>query len=139
MFLTVPSFRIGPEYSSVRIGDEKYLDRFIFYFFGTIRLHRFWRGDDDRAPHNHPWWFVTLPFTSYVEKVYDIEDGRYLGERLVKAWRFHFRPARYRHMVVGRADGKKAPFWTFVLTGRRSQAWGFWPNPNEFVAWRDWL
>jgi hypothetical protein len=139
--------RVGLEYSRVHLPrtGEKYLDRFFAYVGGTFRLHRFWRGDDDRAPHDHPWWFVTFPFVSYVERYWDRDvfaDGTtgfwYETSRVVKAWRFHFRPAKFRHIVVGRADGKKKPFWTLVITGFASNAWGFYPKPDEFIPWREW-
>ena len=33
-----------------------------------IYLHKFLRSDDDRAPHNHPWWFISIILTgSYTE------------------------------------------------------------------------
>jgi hypothetical protein len=28
--------------------------------FGSCYLHKFLRDDDDRALHDHPWWFVSL-------------------------------------------------------------------------------
>src|SRR5580692_11012239 len=65
-------FESSRVWGSYRDSAEPYLDRYILYFWPiTLRLHRFWRGDDDRAPHDHPWWFITIPFTSYVEAVYE--------------------------------------------------------------------
>lgn len=156
-FIEIFGTRWGFEYSRVGRGSLPYLDRYILYAFGgTVRLHKFWRGDDDRAPHDHPWWFITFPFTSYYEKV----PGGWWYEgcglasprmyyKLVKAWRFHFRPAKYQHIVYGRepfVDGKLGniyrrdyrPFWTFVITGGKSNDWGFWPKPEVFVGYRDW-
>lgn len=147
--------RIGGEFSRVFFyTGQRYLDRFIAYCAGgTVRLHRFWRGDDDRAPHDHPWWFVTFPFASYIERYwervefvsYDIfADCEYTQvawterTRVVKAWRFHFRPARFRHIVVRREDGKDKPFWTLVITGMSKNKWGFYPDPETYVYWRDW-
>jgi hypothetical protein len=140
--------KFGVEYSRVDDGDTPYLDRYILYFGGgTLRLHKFWRGDDPAAPHDHPWWFITIPFVSYVETVeepegYDLFCGvvwpAYRHERLVRAFRIHRRPARYRHIVRGRADGSMKPFWTLVITGNRSNGWGFWPTPGRFVPWREW-
>jgi hypothetical protein len=142
--------RLGLEFSTIAHHGSDYLARLILYVAGTLRLHRFLRGDDDRAPHDHPWWFITFPFTSYVEKYWwpkmrwnpaieKFEVAHWLyAERVVKAWRFHFRPAKFRHFVIGRADGKNKPFWTFVITGFATNAWGFWPTPTTFVPWKEW-
>ena len=149
--------RIGFEASTIVHHGRPYLLRLIAYFAITLRLHRFVRGDDDRAPHDHPWWFITFPFTSYVEKwwephliqLYDMKTdlpcdppeyaiGWHENTRVVKAWRFHFRERKFRHFVVGRADGKQKPFWTFVITGMSHSGWGFWPTPDTFVPWRQW-
>ncbi len=149
-------WRIGAEYSRVGIAGRRYLDRFIAYFGGTVRLHKFHRGDDDRAPHDHPWWFVTFPFVSYQERYWfqisemSKEDQEYaytdygLGPndwaqcvRVVKAWRFHYRPAKFRHIVLGRADGKDKPFWSLCITGHVRNLWGFWPQEDWFVPHKE--
>lgn len=135
--------RLGLEFSTIVHHGSDYLARCILYVAGTLRLHRFLRGDDDRAPHDHPWWFVTFPFTSYVERYWVHWQSPaglrwYAGERVVKAWRFHFRPAKFRHFVIGRADGKNKPFWTFVITGFANNSWGFWPAPERFVPHKEW-
>ena len=157
-FLKLFGTKWGFEFSRVGVGPTPYLDRYILYVgVGTLRLHKFWRGDDDRAPHDHPWWFITFPFTTYLEKV--PVDQRAPGgffsyipaysRRMVKAWRFHFRPAKYQHIVEGAADqaperfyyttGK--PFWTLVITGGKSNEWGFWPleyGRPRFVGYKNW-
>ena len=98
----------------------------------NLRLHKFYRGDDDRASHTHPWWFITLPFTSYVESVFN--KGSYVTTRLVKAWRFHWRPAGFEHIVLG---ATKKTFWTLVIAGYRDNEWGFYPEPGVFIHWRN--
>lgn len=141
--------RLGLEISTIAHHGSDYLTRLILYVAGTLRLHRFKRGDDDRAPHDHPWWFITFPFTDYVERYWDPivwrgddthEDEVLWHEcvRVVKAWRFHYRPAKFRHFVIGRADGKNKSFWTFCITGFATNKWGFWPTPETFVPWKDW-
>lgn len=151
-YLKLFGMRFGPEYSRVTLHTGPYLDRFILYIgLGTLRLHKFLSGDDKRAPHDHPWWFVTFPFTSYVERWWspDAITGhvyRDRGTRVVKAWRFHFRPANFRHIVVDRldgkynAEGKMKPFWTFVISGgvRKDRDWGFWPKPDQYISFREW-
>lgn len=142
-YLEIGKYRFGPEYSRVSVAGEPYLDRFILYIgTGTLRLHKFYRGDDVRAPHDHPWWFYTFPLTSYTEQVfsktYSPGDPWTGAVRTVKRFRFHFRPSAFRHYVIGRADGKKKPFWTFVISGSRERSWGFWVYNSVFVPWRDW-
>lgn len=146
--------RFGYEQSRVQHGSVPYLDRYILYVGGpTLRLHRFARGDDDRAPHDHPWGFWTFPMRDYWEKAYR-EDGSWYWNK-VRAWTVNWRPATYRHIVVGRAMDAhknrhlichpiggiavtKKPFWTFVVTTNYQRSWGFWPKRGEFVPWREW-
>lgn len=141
--------RFGLLFDTVYFCGSDYLTRLMLYVIGTLRLHKFHRGDDDRAPHDHPWWFITFPFTSYVEKywfpvvwegdeTHDTETVWVCATRVVKAWRFHYRPAKFRHYVIGRADGTKKPFWTFVIAGPLSNEWGFWRTPTEFVPHKNW-
>ena len=144
--------RFGLLFDTVYFCGSDYLTRLMLYAIGTLRLHKFHRGDDDRAPHDHPWWFITFPFTSYVEKYWVRLDEASAAEsylwdgfsdwicctRIVKAWHFHFRSAKFRHFVIGRADGKNKSFWTFVIAGPLSNNWGFWRTPTEFVPHKNW-
>jgi hypothetical protein len=135
--ISLGRWRFGVEFSRVHIHGLPYLDRWILHCGGTLRLHRFWRGDDARASHVHPWiWFVTFPFTSYVECVYSAGDPIELD--VVAAWRPHLK-IDHEHRVLGRFDGEDKPFWTLVVTGVPSQEWGFYTAENEFINWRDWL
>lgn len=93
----------------------------------NLYLHKFLRDDDDRALHDHPWWFVSI-----------IIHGRYSeiippGEE-IKRHRFSiaFRPAIWRHRVIL----KTKTVWSIVLTGPKIRTWGFW-CPQGFVRWQD--
>lgn len=124
----------GFEHSVVYIDGKKYLDRKIVYVAGyTIRLHTFYRGDDARASHDHPWPFWTFPLHGYTEDVF--EKGRWLRSQRVEALRWHYRPRGFEHTVVG-LDA--FPARTIVITGRRHQTWGFYPEPGKFVPWWEW-
>jgi len=144
--------KFGFEFSKVIHHDSPYLSRWILYVgWGTLRLHKFWRGDDDRAPHTHPWWFITIPFRTYVEHVF--KNGVEVQQfREVKAFRPHFRPANYEHIVkwavqhvVERDIGfdywkpDRRPFYTLVISGNKSNNWGFYPEPGKFTPWRDFM
>jgi hypothetical protein len=146
-YFTLWGRRFGVEFSRVLVGELPYLERWILYVGGlNFRLHKFYRGDDERAPHDHPWWFVTFPLSSYTEMVpravYHEGYGGFwmweMDQNVVRRFRFHYRPGEYKHYVVGRLDGKQKPFWTFVIAGDRSRKWGFWTSPTMFIYWRDW-
>lgn len=146
-----------------------YQDRFMLCLgFIELRLHKFWRGDDDRAPHDHPWWFFTFPFASYLELIPKAGETGYFEEdrdwwayetQVVKAFRFHYRAPNFKHIVVRKIDqldyhlrginisnskllsavaSKDDSFWTFVICGRKVQQWGFWKTPYTFVPHEDW-
>lgn len=140
--------RFGFEKSEVVHHGDKYLTRWILYFgFGTLRLHKFWRGDDDRAPHTHPWWFITFPLRSYAEWYF--LRGHRIGLQVVKRFRFYFRDADYEHIVVCPVKTEDGRNWfnaypdrviyTIVLTGERTNGWGFYPEPDKFVPWREFV
>lgn len=104
------------------------------------RIHIFWRGDNDRAHHDHPNDFWTFPLIGYWEEVTDLERPDFFQVLYVKPWRLHFRPAEYRHRVLGR---KLIPGWfngfiTIVREMPARRSWGFYPR-GEFVHWREYL
>ena len=126
----------------------------------NIYVHKFLRSDDDRALHDHPWWFVSM-----------ILRGRYaeISEQPLKVRRagsIAYRPAEYRHRVellcapsALKGRGPLMPAWTLIVTGRRVRTWGFWcktapwkltgpPNvtprrvvyyqgPDRFIPWQE--
>lgn len=120
-----------------------YMDRKMLWL-GRLkfRIHRFYSGDDDSAPHDHPWAFVTFPLSDYYETVsLRYKDGKrgfteYRTVRCVSRWRFHYRPALYRHFVLE----PERPFTTLVVTWSRGpdRVWGFWPQPDRFVPYDEW-
>lgn len=137
--------RWGFEYSPIVHEGVDYLVRWILYIAGaTLRLHKFVTGDE-RGPiglHIHPFWFVTFPFQSYTEAYWapnwdgrgpswtDPGTGIVYPVRKVRAFRFHFRGHGFRHRVL---ELEHTPVWTFVITGRYTQRWGFYPDPDTFV------
>ncbi|MBU8819577.1 hypothetical protein KL864_27195 [Mycolicibacterium goodii] len=108
----------------------------------NVYLHKFLRSDDDRALHDHPWWFVSLILKGGYTEVTGagrtprsgLVGGRYRGwDRTLV-----FRPATFRHRVelwpvvehskpfLGRRDRRELPCWTLIVTGPRRRLWGFW-------------
>ena len=129
--------RLGVSHDLIAVGGEPYLERWILWLgIGTVRLHRFLAGDDDsRGPHDHPWWFVTIPFRGYTELVPDA-DG-VMTQRSLRAWRPHFRRSSHQHLVEpGRGPGSFDAFYSIVITGPRRRRWGFWRG-SEFTPAAD--
>lgn len=94
-----------------------YARRWIFGFgLGSVRVHHFYRSDDERHFHDHPWWFVTLVLRG------GYTDVSPAGEDRLRPGSVRFRPALHRHTV--RAD--PGGVWTVVVTGRPLRVWGFW-------------
>lgn len=111
----------------------------------NVYLHKFLRDDDDRALHDHPWWFVSVILHGgYIEHTESPERAMVLRCRSAlfdrrSPWRHRsvaYRPAEWRHRVAlphgrnaaGAVDESvpRVPCWTLIITGRRSRTWGFW-------------
>jgi hypothetical protein len=109
-----------------------YMTRRMLWFGGgrSVRIQHFFSGDDS-IPHTHPWWFVTVPVSSYEEVVW---TGHSLETNTVSALRPHFRHTEYRHRVLE----PSRPFWTIVVTGPKKSLWGFYPRPDFFVPFDEW-
>ena len=125
-------FPIGITHDLVTNDGQPYLERWILWFGASLRLHKFLASDRDRAPHDHPWWFVTLPLTAYREH---FAVGGAETVRTVRPWRLHFRSRHFRHRV----EIERFPSWTVVLTGVKSKEWGFWEPDGRFVHNEEWL
>jgi hypothetical protein len=128
--------RFGFEISTIWFRSSRYMTRWILWFSYGLRVHKFWRGDDDRAPHDHPFDFWTFPLRSYTEKYWD-PQAECFKLRIVERFRWHYRPAEFRHIVIGRKDRKY--IWTIVFTCRFKRSWGFWPTPTTFVPAKEWI
>lgn len=105
----------------------------------NVYLHKFLRDDDDRALHDHPWWFVSVMLKgSYIEHLGEDWYG-YKVDIVRKRFSTAFREAEHRHRVVLlKRNGVPIPCWTLVVTGRKVREWGFW-CPKGFVPWYDFV
>jgi len=94
--------------------------------FCSIRVHHFYRSDDERAHHDHPWWFVTLVLKGGYTDVSDLRGSNNHVQSLdhLRPGSVRFRPALHRHTVRTDPGG----VWTVVLTGPNVRTWGFWVN-----------
>ena len=123
--------------------DCKYLERWVLGIGRpgrgakyTLRLHHFFRSDEDHL-HDHPFWFITLvlkgSYEDWVECPTCAGGKRWFaagcthcaGTRQIIGTRMtpgtiRYRPALHRHRVV--TDG----CWTLVLSGPKVRDWGFY-------------
>ena len=99
---------------------------------GSVRLHHWLGPDDDRAFHDHPWWFITVVFKG------GYTDHNPAGSDHVRAPAIRFRRALHQHTVVPDPGGA----WTVLLTGRQVRDWGFWwhwPAGSKFIKANKWF
>lgn len=110
----------------------------------ALFIHRFIRGDEDRALHDHPWNFLVIPiWRGYIEhsdRPFIMWNGQSSEWKRVKVVRrvypilgARFRRATYRHRVQ-LIDGKCS--WSLFVRFRKCRDWGFW-NP-DFIQWQRW-
>lgn len=94
----------------------------------SIRVHHWYRSDDDRAFHDHPWWFITLVLKGgYTDVSPAGRDHLGLGS-------IRFRPALHQHTAKVDPGGA----WTVILTGPNVRTWGFWIN-GKFKKSNKWF
>ncbi|CPR57358.1 hypothetical protein [Mycobacteroides abscessus] len=94
----------------------------------NIYLHQFIRSDDDRALHDHPWWFWSFVLAGHYY------EHRADGRRIKRHWAsIAYRAAKTRHRVeLPKSNDPMSLLeredccWTIVVTGPRTRDWGFW-------------
>ena len=112
--------------------------------FLNVYFHEFLGSDEDRALHDHPWWFVSILLQgSYWEHL----KGGLVVLRTVPsvvlrradtAHRVEL-PCETMRLVSGRTarylPDREIPAYTLVFTGPKIRSWGFW-CPQGWVHWR---
>lgn len=86
--------------------------------WGSVRLHHWLGPDDDRAFHDHPWWFWTFILHG------GYTDRSLAGDDHLHAGMMRYRPALHQHTVIPDPQGA----WTLLITGPPVRSWGFWLN-----------
>lgn len=112
-------------------GGEPYLRR--LYLVRTpwfqVMLHWIYQPDKDRAPHDHPWWFVSFILVgSYIEVHGTIdESGKWLKrtQRRLCRW-LSWKNSRDAHRILWVRSSFGWPVMTLVITGPRRKGWGFY-------------
>lgn len=111
-FLGLSFFR-----DKVGLPECPYLYRWVADFkLFSIRIHKWVGSDDQRHPHDHPWWFITIPLYGCY---YDITEER---KEVVWPLRIRFRPAKHQHKV----ELISKTCWTLLITGKQTRDFGFW-------------
>lgn len=94
-----------------------------------LYLHYFYRGDEDRELHNHPWEkslsFILL--SGYYEER-KTEEGE-VKLRNIRPFTFNYITKNHFHRVIKKQN--KPHIWTLFLTGKRAQDWGFWDRDTK--------
>lgn len=107
----------------------------------NIYLHKFQHDDEDRALHDHPWWFVSILLRGRYSEVVFVPGYEPLVQYIHRrAPSIAFRPAVHKHRVTlpHNTNGTLHPAWTVVITGKVTRVWGFW-CPQGWVKWSDFL
>lgn len=107
----------------------------------NVYLHEFKRDDDDRALHDHPWWWCSVMlYGAYHE--HTIAAGGIHRRRFFEAPGIRFGgPTRAHRIELLRMPftDAPAPCWTLFITGPRMRMWGFhcpdagWIPYHEFT------
>ena len=125
--------------------DEVYLRR--WYLFRckwfSIRLHHILLPDEDRDPHDHPWWFLSIilrgGYTEFWERLakprvqyYTFRWVAHQNQRHVRRFSVHRRNDIHQIVEFDRPGGS----WTLFVTGAERQEWGFM-TPTGWVHWSE--
>lgn len=102
-----------------------------------VYLHKFHRGNNDAALHDHPWsWGVSLILAGgYVE---ERRMGRAVVQRILGPLSLNVLTADDFHRV----DLIEDDAWTLFVVGPKIKSWGFWlpGNPvSKITPWRKYL
>lgn len=93
----------------------------------AIYLHEFFRSDNARCLHDHPWNFLSLIlWGGYWEEMTTGLHWRRPGSIL-------FRRAETAHRIV--LDGSRKRVWSLVVVGRKHRPWGFY----SVRGWLPWV
>lgn len=114
-------------YITPRRLDKSGADTESYMGFG-IYLHYFYRGDEDKELHNHPW----------KRAVSFILTGGYIEERRNEFDKVVCNFVRPRTLNIIRGSDfhriiknpKVDHVWTLFITGERYQDWGFWDRES---------
>jgi hypothetical protein len=123
-------------------GDKPYLRRWYIIPrnpFVNLYLHNFRCSDDDRALHDHPWWFFSLVLKGgYYEHRLGPLQWRPVGSIAFRRPTTAHRVELESEWVATSGERRERPAWTIILTGPRTRRWGFY-CPQGWKFWQDFV
>lgn len=122
-----------------------------------IRLHHILRSDDDRALHDHPWWYLSIilkggywevtkatleqvfkhsvrlpnPETLYDPRYLIFQDDTWYYRKWYGPGSILFRRATHQHRLIIPAERTA---WSLFICGTKSKDWGF-ITEKGWVKW----
>jgi len=130
----------------IYVNDNPYLLRCHilnhFWIFPAVYLHYFYRGDEDRSLHNHPWkWAYSLILSGgYLEEkphfYCPITGKMQRKKRRVSPWSIN----RITQDDFHRVSLTNLACWTLFIPGPYIQKWGFiddYGNFEDFTKYAD--
>lgn len=127
--------KVGRFVGSAWAGWQTSYGYFRQIWVGPFHLNIFIAPDPGEAMHDHPWWFVSFPFVSYVEDYLDA-DGT-IKRQVIPRFRFNHQPKTHTHRILGAWSGEYRDgvpttgpgiAWTLAYMG---------PVEREFSYWRE--
>lgn len=102
----------------------------------NVYLHRFFRRDEDRHAHNHPWkWsFAIILWGGYIEEKRNRRSGKFVTRRLYPCM-INILGQRDFHRVI---ELKGRESWSLFFAGGKAGTWGFLVD-GLFVRAREYL
>lgn len=99
--------------------------------WGTLRLHRILRSDDDRHLHDHPFDFTSFLLTGGYAEVTLEADGSHKLREYSRGDIVRKKAEDAHRLLLAR------PLWTFVISGPKRRSWGFhtekgWIHHREY-------
>jgi hypothetical protein len=92
----------------------------------SVRLHHWLHSDDNRAFHDHPWWFITLILKGSYTDLNPIRSERMTPGKVA------YRPALHQHTAQIDPGG----CWTLLLTGPKIRQWGFYVRLKNKIKFK---
>lgn len=139
----IPSFGnhtiTGPDGSPYLLRVYLTPKRFFGAWWPGVFLHRFFRSDHDRIPHNHPWCFsVSFILTNgYTENRWDPDAKDF---RQIKRRPFSFNVIRANDFHRVDLDNKEFGCWTLFFAFQHAQDWGFLDlDTLKVIPWKKYL
>jgi hypothetical protein len=125
-----PDFLIGPDENNPYMRRWWIIPRNRWF---NIYLHHMLHDDDDRAPHDHPWWSLSLCLHGRIrEMVYILGTSpQEFKECNIEKGDWRWRGTTFAHFLK-LPDGEA---WTLFITGPNVRTWGF-HCPKGWLEWK---